>query len=154
MSDLFRIQHVNVLVDDLETSVRFYRDVLGLPVVATPEQGFPSQFFQFNEHQQLHMNQIADDRPYRAHFCLVVQDFMGLFRRAKAAQAIDVKPWGRVRRLPSGNMQMFVRDPSGNLIEISCPPDAALDEDLFSDELVEPGLGIFTVAPGMRLQRS
>lgn len=137
------LQHVNVLVDDLERATRFYRDLLGLFPVEPPEQGFPSQFFQVNEHQQIHMNQIPDARPFRAHFCLVVDDFMGVFRRAKEAGAIDVAPWGRVRRLPGGQMQMFVRDPSGNLIEISCRPDAPLDEALFRDELVEPDPGVY-----------
>lgn len=144
----FRVQHINVLVDDLASAIAFYRDVVGAPLCATPEQGFPSQFFQFGPDQQLHMNQIPDLRPFRAHFCLVVSDFVGVFRRAKAAGAIDVKPWGRVRRLPSGNMQMFVRDPSGNLIEISCPAATVIDADILADDLVEPGTGIFTVPAG------
>jgi catechol 2,3-dioxygenase-like lactoylglutathione lyase family enzyme len=148
MSDLPRIQHVNVLVDDLEPAVRFYRDTLGLRPIEAPDQGFPSQFFELNEHQQIHMNQIVDGKAYRAHFCMVVPDFMGVFRRCKAAGAIDVEPWGRVRRLPSGNMQMFVRDPAGNLIEISCRPDAPLDEAMFDDELFERERGMYTVPKG------
>jgi lactoylglutathione lyase len=144
----FHIHHINVNVDDLAQAIVFYRDVLGLPLDATPDQGFPSQFFRISATQQIHMNEIADVHQERGHFCLVAPDFMGLFARAKAANAIDVRTWGRVRRLPGGKMQMFVRDPAGNLIEIASPADAQLDPALFSDPLVEPKPGVYRWAPG------
>ena len=149
----FRIHHVNVLVDDLAPAVRFYRDVLGLEAIATPEQGFPSQFFRLDDHQQLHMNQVDDVRPFRAHFCLVAPDFMAVFRRAKAADAIDLEPWGRIRRLPTGAMQMFVRDPSGNLIEIASVPHAPIDASAFDETLFDPAVGNFTISGGTPLER-
>ncbi len=148
MSADAHIQHVNVNVDNLATAVIFYRDVLGLPLDPTPDQGFESQFFRINARQQIHMNVISDARPFRGHFCIEVPDFMGVFERAKAAGAIDLKPWGRVRALPSGKMQMFVRDPHGNLVEISSFAGAAIDAALFKDELVEPERGVYRMAPG------
>jgi len=144
------IHHVNVNVDDLDAAIPFYRDVLGLPLDSTPDQGFRSQFFRIGAHQQIHMNEIRDARQFRGHFCLEVPDFMGVFRRAKAARAIDVQPWGRVRRLPapSGKMQMFVRDPSGNLIEIASTAHQQIDPALFTDPLVEPRPGAYRIPPG------
>jgi hypothetical protein len=57
---------------------------------------------------------------------------------------IDTSPWGKVRRLPDGAMQMFVRDPAGNLIEISCHPSTPIDESIFDDaELVQPGVSAY-----------
>ena len=147
----FQIQHVNVNVDDLDAAIAFYRDVLGLPLDKTPDQGFRSQFFALGGGQQIHMNEIADSHQFRGHFCLVVPEFMTVFARAKVANAIDVKVWGRVRRLPSGAMQMFVRDPSGNLIEIASRKDAQLDPSLFADALVEPRPGVYRMAPGAAL---
>ncbi|MCA8949256.1 MAG: VOC family protein [Planctomycetes bacterium] len=144
----FSIHHVNVNVDDLDAAIVFYRDVIGLPLDVTPDQGFRSQFFRIGRDQQIHMNEIADVHQFRGHFCLVAPDFVGVFRRAKAADAIDLKPWGRVRRLPSGAMQMFVRDPAGNLVEIGSARDADIDVALFEDELVEPEPGIYRMAPG------
>ena len=148
MSADAHIQHVNVNVDDLAAAVAFYRDVLGLALDPTPDQGFESQFFRINARQQIHMNVIADARPFRGHFCLEVADFAGVFARAKAAGAIDVAPWGRVRRLPSGKMQMFVRDPSGNLVEVASQAGAEIDPALHADELVEPRPGVYRMAPG------
>jgi catechol 2,3-dioxygenase-like lactoylglutathione lyase family enzyme len=147
------IQHINVNVDDLGVAVAFYRDVLGLALDPTPDQGFQSQFFRINARQQIHMNVISDARPFRAHFCIEVPDFMGVFRRAKAAGAIDLEPWGRVRALPGGKMQMFVRDPHGNLIEIASLAGAAIDPALFKDELVEPQPGVSRRAPGASVGR-
>jgi lactoylglutathione lyase len=153
MSADAHLQHVNVNVDDLATAVAFYRDVLLLELDPTPDQGFESQFFRINATQQIHMNVIRDARPFRAHFCLEVPDFMAVFHRAKAAGAIDVAPWGRVRALPSGKMQMFVRDPHGNLIEVASAPGAVIDRALFEDALVEPERGVYRMAPGASVGR-
>jgi lactoylglutathione lyase len=149
MSDEFLIQHVNVNVDDLDAAIPFYRDILGLPLEATPDQGFRCQFFKIGPVQQIHMNEMRDERQFRGHFCLVVPDFMAVFRRAKGRNVIDVAAWGRVRQLPNGKMQMFVRDPSGNLIEIASSNAETIDLAVFhDDDLVEPKRGIYRMEPG------
>ena len=151
MTDGFLIQHVNVNVDDLDAAIPFYRDVLGLPLEATPDQGFRCQFFRIGTTpQQIHMNEMRDERQFRGHFCLVVPDFMGVYARAKARNAIDTNAWGKVRQLPNGKMQMFVRDPSGNLIEIASANSESIDLNVFHDdiELVEPRRGIYYMEPG------
>jgi len=144
-----QLQHVNVCVSDLARATAFYRDVLGLPLDATPDQGFESQFFRIGSRAQVHMNVIEDAHAFRAHFCIEMVDFMGVFHRSKAAGAIDVRPWGRVRQLPSGKMQMFVRDPDGNLVEVASTRDAVIDPALFSDPLVEPRPGTYRIPRGM-----
>jgi lactoylglutathione lyase len=149
----FHLHHVNVNVDDLDVAVAFYRDVIGLPLDDTPDQGFRSQFFRIGPGQQIHMNEIADSHQFRGHFCIVAPDFVAVFRRAKQAGAIDCQPWGRVRRLPSGAMQMFLRDPAGNLVEIGSARDADIDAALFTDELVEPRPGTYRMAPGASVGR-
>jgi hypothetical protein len=35
---------------------------------------------------------------------------------------------------------MFVRDPSGNLIELSCKPGTEIDPAIFDDELYQAGI--------------
>ena len=154
MSDDFLIQHVNVNVDDLDAAIPFYRDVLGLPLDDTPDQGFRCQFFRIGSTpQQIHMNEMRDERQFRGHFCLVVPDFMGVFKRAKESHAIDLRAWGKVRQLPNGKMQMFVRDPSGNLIEIASTASESIDLAVFQDDvdnirIVEPQRGIYFMEPG------
>ena len=133
------IQHVNLSVDDLDAAVAFYTDVIGLGLAATPELPFPAQFVAINDYQEIHINEVPDAPPERAHFCLRVADFNGVFRRAQAAGVIDTVTNGRARRLPSGTIQMFVRDPSRNLVEIACDADQPVDSDILADDVFVAG---------------
>ena len=38
------LQHVNIMVDDLDQGVAFYRDLIGLELDVTPDLDFPAQF--------------------------------------------------------------------------------------------------------------
>ena len=133
------IQHVNLSVDDLDAAVAFYTDVIGLGLAATPELPFPAQFVAINDYQEIHINEVPDAPPERAHFCLRVADFNGVFRRAQAAGVIDTVTNGRARRLPSGTIQMFVRDPSRNLVEIACDADQPVDPAILADDVFAAG---------------
>ncbi|MDH3704703.1 MAG: VOC family protein [Acidimicrobiia bacterium] len=132
------IHHVNVMVDDLVAADAFYGDVLGLERVDAPDLGFPAQFFKVNDEQELHVNELDDGKPERAHFCLRVPDFDATFARVRDLDIIETETWGRVRRLPTGVMQCFVRDPSGNLIELSTSPGQPVDPAMFDLDFVEP----------------
>ena len=69
-----------------------------------------------------------------------VDDINALFFRMKVLGIIDIQPWGKVRRLPDGAIQMFVRDPSGNLVELSSDPEDLIDPKIFEDELYQAGI--------------
>ena len=133
------IQHVNLSVDDLGAAVAFYTDVIGLGLAATPALSFPAQFIAINDYQEIHINEVPDAPPERAHFCLRVADFNGVFRRAQAAGVIDTVTNGPARRLSSGTIQMFVRDPSNNLVEIACDADQPVDADILADDVFVAG---------------
>ena len=128
------IQHVNLQVGDLAAAVAFYTDVIGLGLAPTPDIGMPAQFIAINDYQEIHINQSDDVKPERAHFCLRVADFNGVYHRAKAAGVIESRTWGHAKRLASGVVQMFVRDPAGNLVEIACDADQPVDEEVFGGE--------------------
>lgn len=143
MSNVLQINHVTLIVDDLERSKAFYADELGLEPLPAFKFDYPAQFFRINERQQLHITEWKDRPSFRGHVCLQVGDFNRVFYRMRELGVIDITPWGRVRRLPDGAMQMFVRDPAGNLLEISCAPDTPVDEAIFADELVEPQPSVY-----------
>jgi catechol 2,3-dioxygenase-like lactoylglutathione lyase family enzyme len=134
------IHHVNVMVDDLEAAIEFYRDVIGLEAIDTPELGFPAQFFAIGDRQQLHVNQLDDVHPARSHFCLRVDDFDRIVTSADERGAIDGVTWGLATRLASGVVQLFVRDPSGNLIELNSPPDHRMGDEFHSRPYVDPDM--------------
>ncbi len=133
-----RIEHVNVMVDDLGAAIVFYRDVLGLEPLDPPNLGFPAMFFRLNTEQTIHVNELADVKPARAHFCVRVADFNAAFRMMVKLDVLEIETWGRPRLLPGGVMQMFVRDPAGNLIEVASEPDAVIDDDVIGHELMLP----------------
>lgn len=138
-----QIHHVTVIVDNLERACAFYEDVLGLEPVHMVPLDFPAQFYKVGERQQLHVTEWEDAHSFRGHVCLQVDEFMPIFERARALGIIDTAPWGKVRKLPDGAMQMFIRDPAGNLIEISCKPGTPIDPAIFADPQVEPTPGVF-----------
>lgn len=138
-----RIQHVNVMVDDLEAADAFYTEVLGLERTSTPDLGFPAQFYAFAGDQELHVNELSDRRPERAHLCLRVDSFDDVYRRMRANGVLEIETWGKVRRLPTGTMQMFVRDPSGNLIELASEPDDQIDPSIFDHDEVQSDEAFF-----------
>ena len=133
------IQHVNLAVSDLAAAVAFYTDVLGLGLASTPDLGFPAQFIAINDYQEIHLNEVSDVTPQRAHFCIRVADFNEVFRRTKKEGAIDTSTFGTAHRLATGVMQMFVRDPHGNLIEIACDADQPIGPEILADEVFAPG---------------
>ncbi|MGI9623659.1 MAG: VOC family protein [Acidimicrobiales bacterium] len=142
--NVMTVQHVNIMVDDLPAADHFYAEVLGLDRMPTPDLGMPAQFFRFNEMQELHVNQLEDARPERAHFCVRVDNFNELFGKAQQLGIIETETWGKARRLPSGVMQLFVRDPAGNLIEIACDADQHVDPSIFDLDFVESEQEFFT----------
>ena len=132
-----RIQHVNIMVEDLAAADTFYSEVLGLERLPTPELGFPAQFYAFAGDQELHVNQLDDGRPERAHYCLRVDSFSKVFHRMRDHGVLETDTWGKVRRLPTGTMQLFVRDPSGNLIELASEPEDVIDPAIFELDEVQ-----------------
>ncbi len=132
-----RITHVNLIVDNLEKCREFYTNVLGLHELPAMKFDYPVQFYQIDEATQLHLSEWPDQVSFRGHFCIEVDDFNEAFRKFKALGMIDTEPWGKVRKLGNGNMQMFVRDPSGNLVEITHPDNGTVDPEIFKDELFD-----------------
>lgn len=131
------IQHVNVIVDDLGAANEFFENVLGLDRAPTPEFDFPAQFFAVGGGQELHVNELDDIHPERSHYCLRLDDFSSVLTRALERGVLDTQAWSRPRRLPSGVIQAFIRDPSGNLIEISCEADQEVDPAIFELDVFE-----------------
>ncbi|REL29169.1 glyoxalase [Rhodohalobacter sp. SW132] len=140
MAKAVKINHVTLIVDNLEKATEFYEKELGLEPLPAFNFDYPAQFFIINDDQQLHLTEWEDTTSFRGHLCLQVDDFNAIFKRMKELQVVDVEPWGKVRRLPDGAMQMFVRDPSGNLVELSSDPEAQIDPEIFEDSLFGEGL--------------
>ena len=140
MAKAVKINHVALVVSNLEEACAFYEHELGLEPIPAFLFDYPTAFFKFNEDQQLHLTEWDDVYSFRGHVCVQVDDINTLFFRMKALAIVDTSPWGKVRQLPDGAIQMFVRDPSGNLVELSSVPGSYIDPAIFEDELYQAGI--------------
>lgn len=97
--------------------MRFYREVLGLEQIPRPEFGFPG-FWLRSGGQEIHLIQVADHRaPDGQHFAFRVEDIERVVAdiRAHGVEVSDPFP------IPGAGRQSFLKDPSGNLIELNQP---------------------------------
>jgi catechol 2,3-dioxygenase-like lactoylglutathione lyase family enzyme len=122
------LNHVSVGADDLEASIRFYEDVLGLERVPTPNFGLPVQWLRAGE-GQLHLFEYRGEPPARHHFGLTVRDLPAIYERAKAFGCLDGTTFsGHLVELPGDLAQLYLRDPAGNLVELDAEGASTLPE--------------------------
>jgi YD repeat-containing protein len=75
-------------------------------------------------------------KPEYHHFGLDVEDFEGVYLKARERGILDEETFGgAVRELPDGAVQMYLRDPAGNLVEVNWPDVSTLDRSVV-DEIV------------------
>jgi len=124
-----RFTHASVHARDLEESARFYTEVLGMRRVPSPD--FPELevvWLQFGD-VQLHLFQRDDPAPDFHHVGLDVDDFESAYRAASERRLFDGgEP--RVRELNDGALQMYLRDPAGNLVEVNWPDASTIDRSV------------------------
>ena len=128
-----RIHHTTLIVDDIQAAGEFYVEQLGLTVIPREGLDYPYLFLRVNDEQELHLAEFTDARSFRGHVCLRLRDWSAAFWRFR--DRLDVTPWGKVRELPGGVMQCYVRDPAGNLVELTSEPEdrSGIDPAIFRD---------------------
>ncbi|HLJ57516.1 MAG TPA: VOC family protein [Chthonomonadaceae bacterium] len=115
--EIRELNHVALHVRDLDASIRFYRDVLGLPPIPRPAFNFAGAWFALGR-QELHL--IADpllesSRRRHHHFALLVDDTHAA-KAELAAKGVTAMEGPAPR--PDGPLQLFFHDPDGYRIEL------------------------------------
>jgi catechol 2,3-dioxygenase-like lactoylglutathione lyase family enzyme/uncharacterized protein YunC (DUF1805 family) len=125
------IDHVTLVVKDLEKSRRFYVGVLGMREVPRPAFSFAGLWFQAGS-TQIHLieefggsgpagNLLPE--PLRSsrtqHVAFAVADAEAAVAALRAA---DVPILSGVKPRPDGYLQVFVTDPDGHVVELCSPP--------------------------------
>jgi catechol 2,3-dioxygenase-like lactoylglutathione lyase family enzyme len=127
------LNHVSVSARDLGESVDFYVDLFGMERIATPNFGFPVQWLRLGE-LQLHVFERPGEAPSYHHFAIVVDDFEALYVRARELGILDRSSFGsEIYELPGGAVQLYLRDPGGNLVEIDWPDVTTLDRAVVAE---------------------
>jgi catechol 2,3-dioxygenase-like lactoylglutathione lyase family enzyme len=123
------LNHVSVPAADLAASLAFYVEVLGLERIPSPDFEFPVEWLRCGDLQihLYHRPEGVGPSLYQ-HFGLTIDDFMGVYNRVRALGVQDSAAFsGVVTELPDGGVQMYVRDPSGNLVELDHPDASTID---------------------------
>src|SRR5919202_4888322 len=127
------LNHVSICAPDLEASVRFYEEVFGLERIPTPNFGFPVAWLRAGD-LQLHLFQRSAEPPTYHHFGLTVDDFESVYRKAEELGAFDDRTMGRrISELPDGSVQLYLRDPAGNLLEVDFPDASRIDRSVVKE---------------------
>jgi catechol 2,3-dioxygenase-like lactoylglutathione lyase family enzyme len=119
--------HLSIGTRNLAETVKFYQTVLGMETIPSYNFGFKTKYLRCGD-LQLHIFELEDHVPLYQHFAVDVDDFHAAYDAAKALGALDSTTFRNpVNELPDGCVQMYLRDPAGNLIEIDWPDVATLD---------------------------
>jgi catechol 2,3-dioxygenase-like lactoylglutathione lyase family enzyme len=125
-----QINHVSVNARDLKASVEFYVDLLEAELIATPNFGLPVQWLALGE-TQLHLFERALEPTSHHHFGITVNDLERAYRVAHRRGAFDQVSFGNhLVLLPGDVVQLYLRDPAGNLVELDQPGADRLPDDL------------------------
>ena len=123
----YRLDHIALLVRDLDESVRFLTEVIGLAEIANPMGGTHIRWFDYGG-QRLHLQagDLTTTHVEKAtHFAFSVDDFDALLA-ALAARGLSYADFkgtaGAVNVRPDGMRAVFLNDPNGYWIELNDSP--------------------------------
>ncbi len=115
------LNHVALHVLDLERSIHFYENIIGLPRLPRPNFNFPGAWFAFGN-QELHLiydETLVDAKRAHHHFALLIDD---TFAAKEYLQTQGITEFKGPAPRPDGAMQLFFHDPDGYLIEMYTNP--------------------------------
>jgi catechol 2,3-dioxygenase-like lactoylglutathione lyase family enzyme len=114
----------------MEESLRFYTEIFGMERLPSPDFSGHVEWLRLGD-QQLHLFQDDDRAPERHHIALDVDDFEAAYVKAKELGVLEERTFGAsVRELNDGAVQMYLRDPAGNLVEVDWPDVTTLDRSV------------------------
>jgi catechol 2,3-dioxygenase-like lactoylglutathione lyase family enzyme/uncharacterized protein YunC (DUF1805 family) len=128
------LDHVTVVVKDLERSRRFYVEALGMREVPRPAFSFAGLWFQAGATQIHLIQEYAGSGPAgnllpppqrssrTHHFAFLVDDAAAALAHLERHQ-VTVLSGPKPR--PDGYLQVFVTDPDGHVVELCSPPPAS-----------------------------
>jgi catechol 2,3-dioxygenase-like lactoylglutathione lyase family enzyme len=129
------LNHVSIPALDVDEAMRWWQALFGMEQLPAPNFGFPVRWLRLGDFQ-LHLYTSEQPSQQGQHFGMEVDDFEEAYRRLDAAGAFEERSrFASMYELPNGIVQLYFRDPYGNLVEIDHPDVSALDRSLFGDRL-------------------
>jgi catechol 2,3-dioxygenase-like lactoylglutathione lyase family enzyme len=131
-----RINHVSIVVQDMAESIRFYEELFGAERVPTAKFPAGNVVWLKVGSTQLHLFESdgGDAPTIHHHYGIDVDDFDAVYEKAKAMGILDSSAFGTpLRNHPQGWVQLYLRDPAGNLLEVDWPDMTTLAPSTLAD---------------------
>jgi catechol 2,3-dioxygenase-like lactoylglutathione lyase family enzyme len=125
--------HVSVHAYDLDESVHFYTELFEMEEVPAPDFPSPVRWLRVGD-LQLHLFKSDDSAPRSHHFGLDVDDFEAIYQKANELGVAEGE--GRfpdIYELPDGAVQLYLRDPAGNVVEVNWRDASTLDRSVIGE---------------------
>lgn len=125
-----RINHVSVNARELQPSVDFYVELFNAQPIPTPNFGIPVQWLALDR-TQLHLFERDLTPTSHHHFAITVDELEPVYRAAERRGAFDRRAFGNhLVELPGDVVQLYLRDPAGNLVETNQAGVERLPDDM------------------------
>jgi len=114
---IIHLNHVALQVKNVEATVRFYEDIVGLKQIPRPAFGFPGAWFRIGVDQELHLIDGAAGQASQSnrgdHFAMMVDSIEEAEAMLRGKGITFKGPHHR----PDGAKQIFFEDPDGHVVE-------------------------------------
>ena len=121
----YRIDHISLLVRDLEESAKFYTEVVGLTEVPNPMGGTEIRWFEIGDNQRFQMQEGDVSKVHvekATHFALSSSNLSDIISRLRRSGVTFTNFRGlpdEINVRPDGMRAIFLRDPTGYWIELN-----------------------------------
>ena len=121
----YRLDHIALLVRDLDASLRFLTETIGLTEIANPMGGRDIRWIEIGDGRRFHVQAGDISRVHvekQTHFALTAADFdatLARLRRDGIAFSDMKGTAGAVNTRPDGMRAIFLQDPNGYWFEIN-----------------------------------
>lgn len=121
----YRLDHIALLVRDLDESIAFLTDVIGLSEIPNPMGGTAIRWIEIGDGRRFHVQAGDIGRVHvekQTHFALSATDFDAVLARLRAQGVAfsDMKGTpGALNTRPDGMRAIFLEDPNGYWFEIN-----------------------------------
>jgi len=121
----YRLDHIALLVRDLDESVRFLTETIGLTEMPNPMGGTAIRWIDIGDGRRFHVQAGDIARVHvekQTHFALTAHDFDAVIARFRDTGVVfsDMKGTpGAINTRPDGMRAIFLQDPNGYWFEIN-----------------------------------
>lgn len=137
--DEVEFTHVSVIAVDLQQSIDWYADLFGADVIVklpAPKFIGPAAWLKLG-HLSLHLANVPEASPTTVnHFgvgVLKAELFHSIYQKAEERGLFEERLGSHIFEVPSGEVQMYLLDPSNNLVEVDFPDATLLDRTIIKD---------------------